>query len=86
MTEMDGVSLTSPEGAFYAFPKLTHPKWNADDWGFSLELLKEEHTLVVPGSGFGKDFGSGHFRLVFLPQDEVLNAAMDSLESFLKHH
>jgi len=86
MTEMDGVSLTSPEGAFYAFPKLTHPKWNADDWGFTLELLKKEQTLVVPGSGFGKDFGSGHFRLVFLPQDEVLNAAMDSLESFLKHH
>lgn len=84
MSEMKGISITSPEGAFYAFPKLTHPKWKDDDWGFALELLKNEFVLVVPGSGFGKEYGSGHFRLVFLPQDEVLSAAMDSIETFLK--
>jgi alanine-synthesizing transaminase len=86
MNEIDGVSITSPEGAFYAFPKLTHPKWKDDDWGFALGLLKTNYVLVVPGSGFGKEFGSGHFRLVFLPQDETLSAAMDSLEVFLKEN
>ncbi|MFX0116757.1 MAG: aminotransferase class I/II-fold pyridoxal phosphate-dependent enzyme [Candidatus Hodarchaeota archaeon] len=86
MTEMDGVSVTSPEGAFYAFPRLTHPKWKDNDWGFALELLKTEYVLVVPGSGFGKEYGTGHFRLVFLPQDDVLSSAMDSLETFLKEN
>ncbi len=84
MNEIEGVSITSPEGAFYAFPKITHPKWKKDDWAFALELLRSKYTLVVPGSGFGKEFGDGHFRLVFLPQDEVLSAAMDSLEDFFK--
>ncbi|MFQ5978279.1 MAG: aminotransferase class I/II-fold pyridoxal phosphate-dependent enzyme [Candidatus Heimdallarchaeota archaeon] len=83
MTQMDGVSITSPEGAFYAFPKLNHPKWKDDDWGFALELLKTKQVLIVPGSGFGKEYGSGHFRLVFLPQDEILSTAMDSLDVFL---
>ena len=33
--------------------------------GFRAQLLHEEHVLLVHGSGFSKDKGQGHIRLVF---------------------
>jgi alanine-synthesizing transaminase len=54
-----------------------------NDKEFALDLLKEEKVLTVFGSGFGKEYGSDHFRIVILPQEEVLNQAFDGLERFI---
>jgi aspartate/methionine/tyrosine aminotransferase len=48
-----------------------------------LELLNSSGVLTVPGSGFGREFGGDHFRIVYLPGEEILQDAMDKLESFL---
>ena len=56
------------------------------DKDFVLNLLHEEGVLVVHGSGFGVEYGSGHFRAVFLPPPDVLNEAFDKLEAFMKRH
>jgi alanine-synthesizing transaminase len=40
-------------------------------------------VLTVHGSGFGSTYGSGHFRIVYLPPEEMLEKAMDKLERFL---
>ena len=62
ISEIDGLEVEAPGGAFYMFVRLTDPKWAADDKQFVLDLLHEEHVLVVHGSGFSAEMGRGHFR------------------------
>ena len=50
------------------------------------DLLHEEHILVVHGSGFSPSLGKGHFRIVYLPDVDVLNDAFDRIEAFLIRH
>jgi len=75
------VSLVAPKGAFYAYPALDIPE---DDLTFVTDLLKQKHVLVVHGSGFGQKPGTRHIRIVFLPQDEVLNAAFEKISDFIR--
>jgi alanine-synthesizing transaminase len=79
LNSIPGISCVKPEGAFYAFPRL-HIK--SEDDLFVKELIKETGVVVVPGSGFGQVTGTRHFRVVFLPQDEVLKQAYDSIKTF----
>ena len=81
INSMPGLSCPIPRGAFYAFPKIETERFGTDK-EFVMGLL-EKGVLVVPGSGFGQKFGSGHFRLVFLPGMDVLESAMNKLEEFV---
>ena len=83
---IDGLEVQSSGGAFYMFVKLTDPKRAEDDKQFVLDLLHEEHVLVVHGSGFSPELGRGHFRIVYLPEISVLNEAFDRIERFLIRH
>ena len=74
------VNLVAPKGAFYAHPRLDIPE---DDLAFVTDLLKQKHVLVVHGSGFGQKPGTRHMRIVFLPQDEVLDAAYEKITDFM---
>ena len=74
------VNLVAPKGAFYAHPSLDIPE---DDLAFVTDLLKQKHVLVVHGSGFGQKPGTRHMRIVFLPQDEVLDAAYGKITDFM---
>ena len=80
---IDGLKVTKPEGAFYMFIRITDDKWKSNDKGFVLKLLKEQHLLLVHGSGFSHKYGQGHFRIVFLPSPEILNEAFDRINRFL---
>jgi aspartate/methionine/tyrosine aminotransferase len=82
LNSMPGLSCTNPKGAFYAFPKIEHSKFDSDK-EFVMELLNSKGVLTVHGSGFGKQYGSGHFRLVFLPNLNVLDSALDKIEEFV---
>ncbi|MCZ6583444.1 MAG: aminotransferase class I/II-fold pyridoxal phosphate-dependent enzyme, partial [Thaumarchaeota archaeon] len=82
LNSMPGLSCSNPKGAFYAFPKIEHNKYNSDK-EFVMELLKSKGVLTVYGSGFGTKYGSGHFRLVFLPDLEILDSALDKIEEFV---
>ena len=84
--QIEGLEVQSSGGAFYMFVKLTDEKWAKNDKQFVLDLLHEEHVLVVHGSGFSPDLGRGHFRIVYLPSVEVLNDAFDRIERFLIRH
>ena len=79
---MHGLSCPIPKGAFYAFPKIENNKYKSDK-EFVLELLKSKGVLTVHGSGFGTQYGSGHFRMVFLPEIDVLENALDKIEEFV---
>ena len=82
LNEMPGLSCPNPKGAFYAFPKIEDNKFGTDK-EFVTKLLEEKGVLTVHGSGFGKQYGSGHFRLVYLPSLEVLDSAMNKIEDFV---
>lgn len=81
LNEMDGVSCKLPNGAFYTFPKILLNGWK-DDKDFVLDLLNKTGILTVHGSGFG-ELGKGHFRIVYLPNEQVLQEAMDKLGNFI---
>jgi alanine-synthesizing transaminase len=78
-----GLSTVDPAAAFYAMPRVRHPRVQ-DDEQFVLELLRETGVLFVHGSGFGQLAGTQHFRLVFLPPLETLTRALDLLEQFMR--
>ena len=82
LNSMPGLSCTNPKGAFYAFPKIEQSKFDSDK-EFVMELLNSKGVLTVHGSGFGIQYGSGHFRLVFLPNLNVLDSALDKIEEFV---
>ena len=87
LNEVEGISTVKPRGTFYIFPRVeaVGSVWKTDK-DFVLDLLHEEGVLLVHGSGFGAEYGSGHFRAVFLPPPETLNEAFDKLEKFMKRH
>ena len=84
VNEIEGMSMAKPEGAFYMFPKIEDFRYSGNDKQFVLDLLHEKNVLFVNGSGFGKEYGSGHIRSVYLPPIDVLENAFDRLEDFLK--
>jgi len=82
LNEMPGISCPNPKGAFYAFPKIEDKKFGTDK-EFVTKLLESKGVLTVHGSGFGEKYGSGHFRLVYLPNMKVLDSAMNKIEEFV---
>jgi alanine-synthesizing transaminase len=79
MNAIPGISCVAPEGSFYAFPRL-HNITNDAHW--VSELIKETGVVVVPGSGFGQVPGTSHFRIVFLPQENILEKAYKAIALF----
>ena len=83
LNKMNNISCSNPQGAFYAFPKIENNRF-ASDKEFVLELLRQKGVLTVHGSGFGAQYGSGHFRVVYLPNMEILESAMNKIEDFVR--
>ena len=82
LNSIQGLSCSIPKGAFYAFPKIQYNKYRSDE-EFVLKLLESKGVLTVYGSGFGSKYGSGHFRLVFLPNLETLESSLKKIEEFM---
>ena len=78
-----GVSVVQPKGALYAFPRLDPERYPIkDDQQFILQLLREQHVLVVQGTGFNWP-SPDHFRIVTLPRSEDLTEAIGRIGTFL---
>jgi aspartate/methionine/tyrosine aminotransferase len=52
------------------------------DSAYCLALLEETGICVVPGSGFGQEAGTLHFRTTFLPSREEIAAMVERLRAF----
>jgi alanine-synthesizing transaminase len=90
LNEIPGISCAKPDGAFYAFPRIDaldtpagRAAWKGDK-EFVLDFLRTEKVLTVHGSGFDPEYGSGHFRIVILPDIPILQTAFERLERFLR--
>ena len=81
INSIPGLSCQEPQGAFYAFPRIDV---DAGDVDFVKRLIRDTGVVVVHGSGFGSLPETPHFRLVFLPEEDVLNEAYDRIEKFMR--
>ncbi|MDR0444351.1 MAG: pyridoxal phosphate-dependent aminotransferase [Treponema sp.] len=83
VNEIPGLSVVMPKGALYCFPKIDIKRFNiTNDEKFMLDLLRDQHLLLVHGTGFNwKE--PDHFRVVFLPDKDTLTDAMRRLAVFL---
>ena len=83
ITAIPGVSCVKPKSAMYLFPKLDPNIYPiADDEQMVLNLLKEEHMLLVQGTAFNWH-DKQHFRIVFLPDKDHLVEAIGRFSQFL---
>lgn len=84
LNSIEGVSCVKPAGAMYLFVKLDPEIYPIDnDEKFALDLLQQQKVLIVQGSGFNLP-DTQHFRLVFLPQVDMLEDACNRIAKFLK--
>jgi alanine-synthesizing transaminase len=83
LNEIPGVASVRPRGALYCFPRLDPDVYPIeDDESFVIDLLRSKRILVTHGTGFNW-FDPDHFRLVTLPDVEVLSEAIGRIADFL---
>ena len=84
LNSIEGLSCPEPGGAFYAFPRIEDCAARfGSDRRFVMDLLEKKGVLAVHGSGFGERYGSGHFRIVYLPGEDMLDGALSKIEEFV---
>ena len=76
-----GLECFEPEGAFYAFPKISEFGMTSEE--FATRFLQEKKVAVVPGSAFGKS-GEGFLRISYAYSLEDLKEALGRLAEFVK--
>ena len=87
LSQIDGISCPTPEGAFYVYPSIagvmgkTTPAGTVidSDEAFATALLEEADVAVVFGAAFGL---SPNFRVSYATSDEALTEACSRIQSF----
>ena len=79
LEQMDGVTVPSPEGAFYLFPKLDGL---VDSFTFCKELLLTCRVGLAPGVAFGAG-GEGSVRICYAAERSILEPAIERLAKFV---
>jgi aspartate/methionine/tyrosine aminotransferase len=82
LSTIPGVTLPTPQGAFYAFPKISVA---SDSTAFTAALVRETGVALAPGVGFGSD-GEGYIRVCFASTEATLTSALSRLRNFVINH
>ena len=78
--------VVKPKAAFYCFPKMDKERFHIhDDMKFAYDLLRQEHVLIVQGTGFNWP-EPDHFRIVYLPMMTTLKEAAGKMARFFEHY
>ena len=80
LTGMPGVTVPTPDGAFYLFPQIDGL---ADSFDFCRRLLIETRVGLAPGVAFGEG-GEGSIRICYAADRSILEPAMERLGRFLR--
>jgi aspartate aminotransferase len=79
LTDLPGISIALPHGAFYAFPRVD---FATDSTAFTAALLRETGVALAPGAAFGTD-GEGYIRVCFASTVTTIVEAMSRLRNFV---
>jgi aspartate/methionine/tyrosine aminotransferase len=77
---IDGLTLPTPDGAFYVFPRIEGLN---DSFAFCRRLLEETRVGLAPGVAFGTG-GEGSIRICYAAERSILEPAMERLTKFLR--
>jgi aspartate aminotransferase len=80
LNKLPGVECITPQGAFYAFPRITGTGYSADE--LADLLLEEAGVACLSGTAFGRH-GEGHLRLSYANSRENIGRALDRMNEFL---
>lgn len=87
LSQIEGIRINNPEGAFYAFPNISAFFGKSDgtttinnDEDFSMYLLHKAHVSTVNGAAFGN---ANCIRISFATSMEKLQAAMERIRKAL---
>jgi aspartate aminotransferase len=73
LNELPGVECITPQGAFYAFPRIAETGLSADR--LADLLLEEAGVACLSGTAFGR-YGEGHLRLSYANSRENISKAL----------
>lgn len=79
MNEIDGLSVSKPDGAFYLFVNIKDI--TNDSMEFSKGLLADVGVAVVPGVAFGLE---GYFRLSFATDEATIRDGISRIKKFVE--
>jgi len=91
LNSIPGISCNTVQGAMYAFPQIKFPEkalaaakeaGQPADVFYAFHLLEATGICIIPGSGFGQQPGTYHFRTTILPQKEMIKEMLGRLEDF----
>lgn len=82
VNSIDGLSLNSPDGAFYAFINIKETGVSSEE--FCNYLLDEECVAIVPGSVFGSA-GEGFVRFSYASSYDDIVEGLNRMERVCKH-
>jgi len=81
LNAIDGLSVDTPDGAFYLFVNIKAV--TEDSMEFCKRLLEEGEVAVVPGVAFGSE---GYFRFSFATNMENIEKGIARIETFVKNY
>jgi alanine-synthesizing transaminase len=83
LNEIPGISVVPAKAALYLFPRLDPDVYHIeDDEAWALDLLRKQHLLIGHGTGFNWP-NPDHFRLVALPEAQMLKEGISRLADYL---
>merc|ERR1739844_29745 len=91
LNSIEGFTCNTVQGAMYAFPCITLPEkalaaakeaGQPADVFYASNLLEATGICIIPGSGFGQQPGTFHFRTTILPQKEMIKEMLGRLKEF----
>jgi aspartate aminotransferase len=82
LTAIPGITCTRPEGAFYAYPNISHFLGrngvnSAAD--IAKRLLHEAHVVTVPGEAFGS---GEHIRISYATSENEIDRGLERMKKF----
>merc|ERR1719300_627408 len=91
LNSIEGITCNTVQGAMYAFPQIHLPEkaiaaakeaGMPADVFYAFQLLEAKGICIIPGSGFGQQPGTFHFRTTILPQKDMINEMLGRLKEF----
>jgi len=80
LNELPGIECITPQGAFYAFPRITKTGHSADE--LADLLLHEAGVACLSGTAFGRH-GEGHLRLSYANSRDNISKALQRMGEVL---